>query len=130
MKPVVMDTSAMRAPEEILIAMISEVRNALVPARFHLRREQGAPARTALAAIQRALDFTTSCAERLNKHETEQPQEILVTLINEIRDALMPTRLDLEHASGAHARTALAAIQRALDFTATCAEKLDKSTPA
>ncbi len=58
----------MSSPEEILVALISEVRNALVPARFHLQREQGAHAQRALAAVQRTLDFTAACADKLDVH--------------------------------------------------------------
>lgn len=58
----------MSNPEEILIALISEVRNALVPARFHLQREQGAHAQRALAAVTRTLDFAAECAGKLDVH--------------------------------------------------------------
>ncbi|HKP08493.1 MAG TPA: hypothetical protein VJU58_14665 [Microbacterium sp.] len=54
---------------EIAIALISEVRNALVPARFHLNKVATSPEATdALTAIQRVLDYATECAERLMKN--------------------------------------------------------------
>lgn len=52
--------------EEVLAALIHEVQHVLVPARFHLRREQGAHAQHALAAVQRALDVATTSKEVLD----------------------------------------------------------------
>lgn len=62
---------------EIAIALISEARNALLPAQYRLkqsaaatlqaRREPDSRVALALVEIQRVLDFATECAEHLNK---------------------------------------------------------------
>ena len=51
---------AAKSVEQYLIEVISETRNALVPARHHLGKIPGIPeAQSARAAIQRMLDFAT-----------------------------------------------------------------------
>lgn len=64
---------------EIAVALISEARNALLPAQWRLKQAaaatlqaRGEPdSRVALAqaAIQRVLDFATECTKHLNRGE-------------------------------------------------------------
>jgi len=59
-------------PEEILVALVSEVRNALVPARYFLQHappdEHTAHTQKAILAIQRVLEFTTTCVDKFDEH--------------------------------------------------------------
>lgn len=50
------DIEALADPRAVAIRLIAEVRNALVPARYHAT--QGGPV---AAALQRVLDYTTAC---------------------------------------------------------------------
>jgi hypothetical protein len=63
------DTDVPDDPRAIAIALISEIRNALVPARHDLAQADSDPARIELvrAAVQRVLNYATQCAERLDK---------------------------------------------------------------
>lgn len=58
---------------EIAVALISEARNALLPARYRLTqlaaRERAPEIVVAMTAIQRVLDLATECAEHLNRGE-------------------------------------------------------------
>ncbi len=48
--------------DEILVALISEIRNALIPARYHLNKGDTAGS---LQQIQRVLDFTGVCSNKI-----------------------------------------------------------------
>jgi hypothetical protein len=51
---------------EIAEALIAEIRNALIPARYECRQQTVPPnVQRVLAAIERALEMVTTCEERL-----------------------------------------------------------------
>ncbi len=55
----------------IAIALVSEIRNALVPARYDLDK-LGETALAARVAVQRVLDYATACAAQIDRLE-ERP---------------------------------------------------------